>query len=160
MVGWHPWINGHEFEQTLGDGEGQGSLVCYTPWGCRVGHDLVIEHHKSRKREHSYNWIKSTNGKATISVTFGDEMFDSCFSLSHSVLQCSAFFMAQLSHSYMTTRKTVALTIWTSVGKVLSLLFNMPSRFVIVFLPRSKHLLMLDNFSLRSRPRQRYLFLF
>ena len=55
MVRWHHQLDGHEFEQTLGDGEGQGSLVCYTPWGCRVGHDLVIEHHKSRKREHSYN---------------------------------------------------------------------------------------------------------
>ena len=77
-----------------------------------------------------------------------------------SVLQCSAFFMAQLSHPYMTTRKTTALTIRTSAGNVLSLLFNMPARFVIVFLPRNKHLLMLDNFSLRSGPRQRGLFLF
>ena len=53
-----------------------------------------------------------------------------------SILQCSAFFMVQLSHSYMTTGKTVALTIRTFVGKVMSLLFNMPSRFVIAFLPR------------------------
>ena len=43
MAGWYQWINGHDFKQTLGDGEGQGSLVCCTPWGCRVGHDLVIE---------------------------------------------------------------------------------------------------------------------
>ena len=35
MVGWHHWLNGHEFEQALGDGEGQGSLVCYSPWGCK-----------------------------------------------------------------------------------------------------------------------------
>ena len=77
-----------------------------------------------------------------------------------SILGHSAFFIVQLSHSYMTTRKTIALTIRTSVGKVLSLLFNMLSWFVIVFLPRSKHLLMLDNFSLRSGPRQRCLFLF
>ena len=49
--------------------------------------------------------------------------------------------MVQLSHPYMTTGKTIALTIWTSVGKVMSLLFNTLSRFVIVFLPRSKHLL-------------------
>ena len=48
------------------------------------------------------------------------------------------FFMIQLSHLYMTTGKTIALTIWTFVGKVLSLLFNMLSRFVIVFLPRKK----------------------
>ena len=57
-----------------------------------------------------------------------------------SILQLSAFFMIQLSHPYMTTRKTVALTIWTFVSKVMSLLFNTLSRFVIAFLPRSKHL--------------------
>ena len=58
-----------------------------------------------------------------------------------SVLQCSAFVMVQLSHTYMTTGKTIALTIWAFVGKVLSLLPNMLSRFVIAFLPRSKRLL-------------------
>ena len=58
-----------------------------------------------------------------------------------SVLQCSAFFIVQLSHPYMTTGKTIALTRWTFVGKVMSLLFNMLSMLVITFLPRSKHLL-------------------
>ena len=58
-----------------------------------------------------------------------------------SILQCSAFFMVQLSHPYMTTAKTIALTRWTFVSKVMSLLFNTLSRFVIVFLPSSKHLL-------------------
>ena len=58
-----------------------------------------------------------------------------------SILQCSAFFTVQLSHSYMTTGKTVALTRWTLVGKVMSLLLNMLSRLVITFLPRSKCLL-------------------
>ena len=58
-----------------------------------------------------------------------------------SVLQCSAFFIFQLSHPYITTGKTIALTRWTFVGKVRSLLFNMLSRLVIAFLPRSKHLL-------------------
>ena len=58
-----------------------------------------------------------------------------------SVLQCSAFFMVQISHPYMTTGKTIALTRWTFVGKVMSLLFNMLSRVVIAFLPRIKHLL-------------------
>ena len=56
-------------------------------------------------------------------------------------LWCSAFFMVQLSHPYMTTRKTIALIIWTFVSKVMSLLFNILSRFVIAFLPGSKHLL-------------------
>ena len=58
-----------------------------------------------------------------------------------SVLQCSAFFTIQLSHPYMTTGKTIALTRWNFVGKVMSLLLNMLSRLVITFLPRSKHLL-------------------
>ena len=54
-----------------------------------------------------------------------------------SIPQLSAFFMVQLSHPYMTTGKTLALTIWTFVGKVISLLLNMLSRLVITFLPRS-----------------------
>ena len=58
-----------------------------------------------------------------------------------SILQHTAFFMVQLSHPYMTTRKTIALTRWTFVGKVISLLFNMLSKLVITFLPRSKRLL-------------------
>ena len=58
-----------------------------------------------------------------------------------SILRCSAFFTVQLSHPYMTTGKTIALTRQTFVGKVMSLFFNMPSRLVITFLPRSKCLL-------------------
>ena len=61
-------------------------------------------------------------------------------SLKASILQCSAFFIVQLSHPHMTTRKTIALTRRTFVGKVMSLLFNMLSRLVITFLPRSKRL--------------------
>ena len=62
-------------------------------------------------------------------------------SLKASILLHLAFFIVQLSHPYMTTEKTIALTRWNFVGKVLSLLFNMLSRFVITFLSRSKHLL-------------------
>ena len=58
-----------------------------------------------------------------------------------SILRCSAFFVVQLSHPFMTTGKTIVLTRWTFVGKVMSLLFNMLSRLVIAFLPRSNHLL-------------------
>ena len=58
-----------------------------------------------------------------------------------SILQCSAFFMVQFSHPYTTTGKTIALTRQTFVGKVMTLLFNMPSRLIIAFLPRSKRLL-------------------
>ena len=60
-----------------------------------------------------------------------------------SILQCSALFMVQFSHPHMATGKTIALTRWTFVGKVMSLLFNMLSRFIIAFLPRSKCLLIL-----------------
>ena len=63
--------------------------------------------------------------------------------LKASILGCSAFFMVQLSHPYMSTGKTTALTIQTFVRKVMSLLFNMLSRFVIAFLPKSKHHLIL-----------------
>ena len=58
-----------------------------------------------------------------------------------SILQCSAFFIVHLSHPYMTTGKTIALTRWTFVDKIMSVLFNILSRFVIAFLPRSKRLL-------------------
>ena len=58
-----------------------------------------------------------------------------------SILRHSPFFMVQLSHPYMTTGKTIALAVWTFVSKVMSLLFNTLYRFVIAFLPRSKHLL-------------------
>ena len=57
-----------------------------------------------------------------------------------SVLQCPTFFMVQLSHLYMTTGKTIALTRWAFVGKAMSLLFNMLSRLLIAFLPRSQRL--------------------
>ena len=63
------------------------------------------------------------------------------YSFKASILRRSAFFIVQLSHPYMTTGKTIALTRWTFVGKVMALLFNMLSRLVITVLPRSKHLL-------------------
>ena len=61
--------------------------------------------------------------------------------LKASILRCSAFFMVQVSHSYMTTRKTIALTRWTFVSKEMFLLFNTLSRFVTAFLRRNKRLL-------------------
>ena len=66
-------------------------------------------------------------------------------SLKASILWHSAFFMVQLSHPYMTLGKTIALTIRTFVGKVMSLVFNTLSRFVIAFLPRTKHLLIASS---------------
>ena len=74
-----------------------------------------------------------------------------------SILQCSAFFLVQLAHPYTTTGKTIALTRWAFVGNVMSLLFNMLSRLVITFLPRSKSLQMViaamklkDSYSLEG----------
>ena len=59
MVGWHHQLNGHEFEQTLGDSEGQGSLACCSPWGSqRVRHDLVIEKKKGIQRVAQLNYKK------------------------------------------------------------------------------------------------------
>ena len=52
MLGWHHRLNGHEFEQTPGDGEGQGSLACCSPWGCRVEHSLVTEQYQ----QHNHSW--------------------------------------------------------------------------------------------------------
>ena len=75
-----------------------------------------------------------------------------------SILQCSAFFVVQLSHPYMTTGKTIVLTRWTFVDKVMSLLFNMPSSLVINFLPRSKHLL-ISHTRNSSHPLNQYQFL-
>ena len=69
-------------------------------------------------------------------------VFSSTTIQKHQRLWHSAFLMVQFSHPYMTTGETIALTIWTFVGKVMSLLFNMLSRLVIAFLPRSKCLLM------------------
>ena len=151
MARWHHWFDGRESQWTPGVGDGQGGLACCDScWSQRVGHDWATDLIWSDLME-KLQLASHLMMKCLIVVVQ---------SLSHSVLQCSAFFMAQLLLSYMMTRKTIALTIRASVGKVLSLLFNMLSRFVTVFLPRSKHLLMLDNFSLRSGPRQRCLFLF
>ena len=66
-----------------------------------------------------------------------------------SILHYSAFFIVQLSHPYMTTGKTIALTVWIFVGKVMSQLFNMLSMLVIAFLPRSKSLVTVSNVLLR-----------
>ena len=72
------------------------------------------------------------------------------FETTSSSVQCTAFFIVQLIHPYMNTGKTIALTGWTFVGKVIGLLFSTLSRFVIAFLPRSKHLLISQLQSLSS----------
>ena len=59
MVGWHHQLNGLEFGQTPGDSEGQGSLACCSPWGCRVGHDLVTEQQQ---------WYRTEIGRKVLEV--------------------------------------------------------------------------------------------
>ena len=94
----------------------------------------------------SFQWIFRTDflwdglvGSPYVQGTF--KGLHQHYSSKASILQRSAFFIVQLSHPYMTTGKIIALTIWTFVGKVMSLLFNILCRSLIAFLPRSKHLL-------------------
>ena len=95
----------------------------------------------------SFSFSISPSNEHSGLISFRIDWFDTLKSLLQyhrskaSVLQCSASFMVHLSHAYMTTGKTIVLTRWTFVGKVMSLLFNMLSRLVTAFLPRSKHLL-------------------
>ena len=80
------------------------------------------------------NWLDPLAIQGTLNSLFQHH------SSKASILQCSAFFIVQLSHLYMTTGKTIALTKWTFVDKVISLLLNMLSRLVVTFLPRNKRL--------------------
>ena len=103
----------------------------------------------------SFSFSISPSNECSVLISFRIDWFDflaiqetlKSFVQHHnskaSILWHPAFFMVQLSHPYMTVGKTIALTIWTFVGKVMSLLFNTLSRFVIAFLPRSKSLLIL-----------------
>ena len=102
----------------------------------------------------SFSFSNSPSGEYSGLISFGIDWFDllavqgilkrfsnTTVQKKASVLLCSTFFMVQFSHPYVTTGKTIALTIQSIVGKVMSLLFNMLSRLAIAFLPRSKHLL-------------------
>ena len=115
----------------------------------------------SNEFDHHIRWPKYWNFSFTINPSskysgfssFRIDWFDLCaiqrtfkrllqyHNLKASIFWCSTFFMVQVSHLYMTTGKTIAWIIWTIVSKVMSLLFNMLSGFIIAILPRSKHLL-------------------
>ena len=132
----------------------QSCLTVWDPMDCSMP-DLPVHRHLSITNSQSLLKLMCWVGDVISSsiVTFTSHLQSSPASesfpmsqLQHhsskaSVLQCSAFFIVQLSHPYMTTGKTVPLIRWTFVGKVMALLFNMLSRLVITFLPRSKHLL-------------------
>ena len=113
--------------------------------------DLVLR--ISWPKDWSFSFSISPSNEHSVLISFRMDLLDllavqvplKCLLQHHSskasILQCSAFFIVQLSHPYMTTGKTIALTRWTFVGKVMTLLFNMLSKLVITFLPRSKCLL-------------------
>ena len=100
--------------------------------------EFQLQHHPSNEYSglifFSIDWLDLLAGQGTLKSLLQHH------SSKASILWCSGFFIVQLSHPYMTIRKSIALTRWTFVGKVISLLFNMLSR-VIAFLPRSKRLL-------------------
>ena len=68
MVGWQHWFNGHEFERTLRDSEGQGNMVCCSPWGCRVGHNWATEQQECVKQIASGKLLYNTGSSAQCSV--------------------------------------------------------------------------------------------
>ena len=94
-------------------------------------------------QQQSFQWIFRVDFLQDWLVWYPCSPCDSQESPQTPILWCSALFMIWLSHPYLTTGKTIALTIWTFVGTVMSLIFDMPSRFDIVFLPRSKCLFIL-----------------
>ena len=102
----------------------------------------VVKELEFQLQHESFQWIFKTDWFDLLSVqgTLKSPLLQHRRSKA-SILRCSAFFMVQLSHLYMTTGKTIALTIQTFVGKVVSLPFNMLSRFFIAFLPKSKCLI-------------------
>ena len=177
MVGWHHRLDGNDFTQAPGVGDGQGSLGYCSPWGHkesdtteRLAFSLLLLllpsifpsiRVFSKKSVLRIRWPKYWSFSFSISpsneysglISFRTDWFDLLavqgilksllqhHSSKASILWCSAFFTVQLSHPYMTTGKTIALTRWTFVGKVMSLLFSMLPRLVIAFLPRGKNLL-------------------
>ena len=92
--------------------------------------ELQLQHQSFQRTPFRIDWLDLLAIQGTLKSLLQNHSSKS------SILQCSAFFVVQLSHPYMTTRKTTALTRWIFVGKVMSLLFNMLSKLVITFLPR------------------------
>ena len=141
MAGWHHQLDGREFEWTPGVGDGQGGLACCNLWG-RKESDMTEQLNWTELNQwypgvisFRMDWLDLLAVQGTLKSLLQHH------SSKASILQRSAFFTVQLSHPYMTTGKTIALTRRTFVSKVLSLLFNMLSRLIITFLPRSKRLL-------------------
>ena len=160
MVECHSQLNEHEFELTLGVGDAiQPSypLLSPSPPAFNLFQHQVFSNESALCIRWPKNWSFSFNiipfNEHPRVISFRMDWLDLLavqgilkslvkhHSSKASILRCSAFFIVQLSHPYMATGKTITLTRWTFVGKVMSLLFNMLSRLVITFLPRSKRLL-------------------
>ena len=125
IVGWHHWLDGHGFESAL-------HIRWPKYWGSASTSVLPVNIQDCFPLGWT-GWISlQSKGLHECSPHHSSKA---------SILQHSAFFIVQLSYPYKTTKKTIVLTRWTFVGKVMSLLFNMLSRLVITFLPRSKCLL-------------------
>ena len=101
--------------------------------------EFQLQHHSFQRNPRAHVLQNGLVGLLAVQGTL--KSLHQYYSSKVSILWRSAFFTVQLSHPYMTTGKTIALTRWTFVGKVMSLLLNMLSRLFITFLPRSKHLL-------------------
>ena len=126
-------------------------LSCPSPPAFNLSHHQVFSNELALRIRWPKYWSFSfsPSNKYSMLISFRIDFFDLLavpgtlksllqdHSLKASIARCSAFFMVQLSHPYMTTRKTMALTGWTFVGEMMSLLFNMLSLFAIAFLPRS-----------------------
>ena len=138
MVGGHHRLAGHKFEQAPGVGDGQESLPCCSSWGHK---ELALCIRWPKYWGFSLSSSKEYSGLISCRIDWLDllEVHGTRKSLLQhhsskaSILRLSAFFIVQLSHPYMTTGNTIALTRRTFVGKVMSLLFNMLSRLVITF---------------------------
>ena len=151
MVGWHHRLDGHGFGWTLGVGDRQGGLACCGSWGCKESDATErlnwTELNESALRIRwpkywSFSFSISPSNEYSELISFRMDWLDLLavqgtlksllqhHSSKASILQCLASIMAQLSHPYMTTGKSIALTTQIFAGKVMSLLFDMLSRFV------------------------------
>ena len=126
MAGWHHRLDGHEFELTL---------LMRWPKYWSLSFSIIPSKEHPGLISFRTDWLDLLAVQGTLKSLLQHH------SSKASILRRSAFFTVQLSHPHMTTGKTIALTRWTFVGKVMSLLFIMLSRLVLTFLPRSKHLL-------------------
>ena len=142
----HPTISSSviPFSSCLLSFPASGSFQMTLQWATSSSHQVanVLEFQLQHQSLTTQDWSPlGWTGWISLQSKGLSRVFSNTHSSKASILQRSAFFIVQLSHPYMTTGKTIALTRWTFVGKVMSLLFNILFRLVITFLPRSKRLL-------------------